>query len=407
MTVKPVIVVLAYNRPHALRRLLGSLAAAEYPQGAKLLISLEGCASEDVVKIACEFECEKLEVEIVQREKKLGLRAHVISCADLSEEYGSVVLLEDDLAVDRYFYLYACEALAFYEADESVAGIALYSYEYNELTNLPFTPMANGYDTYPMQLACSWGQCWSSEQWRAFKSWYVGKKHADLEKIELLPPAVKNWPESSWKKYFHGFMIEQGKHFIYPYQPYSTNCSDAGGEHIKNGSFLHQVSMATPVRPKPNFNFSPIDNQEVVYDSFMEPVGDFVWRALGYRRDEIEIDLQGIKPIDFLKKKEWVVTSKNCREFVRTYGLIYRPLEMNLESLFSNEGSGTWYLVRTNVLAVQEREKSSIEWFSYHLMLDLNNKETLFMLFMGVAKLLVNKVGNKLKRVVTKYSLHA
>jgi hypothetical protein len=76
-----------------------------------------------------------------------------------------VVVLEDDLVVDRYYYLYASCALQHYRCDDRVAGIALYAPEYNEYASLPFAPMANGYSTYPMQMPCSWGQCWTREQW--------------------------------------------------------------------------------------------------------------------------------------------------------------------------------------------------------------------------------------------------
>jgi hypothetical protein len=371
---KPVIVVMAYKRPLALRRLLAKLVNAEYPQDVKLIISIDGSAPQSVINEALAFECEKLDIQLIQHERRLGLRAHMIKCADLSKDYGSVIVLEDDLIVDRYFYLYACAALDFYREQKLISGIALYSHEYNELAGLPFTAMSNGYDTYPMQIACSSGQCWTSDQWTSFKTWYAGKTQQNLEDLERLPSRVKCWPETSWKKYFNGYMVDTGKFFIYPYRSYSTNCSDSGGEHIVNGTFIHQVSLATSNRPIPNFSFSPADNKEVVYDSFMEPVGDFVWRSIGYSSEEIEIDLQGIKTIDLLKKKKFTITVKHFEKPLKIYGLGFRPAEMNMLNPVCKKADAVWSLALTDSLDDKPIINHSLDRFSYYACMKLNSK---------------------------------
>ena len=134
----PVIIVLAYNRAQALSRLLQSIEKADYHISTTLVISIEGNASNDVVQTAENFETKKLNKLIIRRKERLGLRNHVIACGDLVNKYDAVIILEDDLVVDRYFYRYACDAIKFYNDDESIAGIALYSHEYNEFSNLPF-----------------------------------------------------------------------------------------------------------------------------------------------------------------------------------------------------------------------------------------------------------------------------
>jgi GT2 family glycosyltransferase len=100
---KPVIIILAYNRPTSLRRLLGSIELAEYPDGVKLIISLEGGVSNSVREIANNFVSKKIAVSVVQHPTRLGLRKHVIACGDMALEQGSVIILEDDLIVDKYF----------------------------------------------------------------------------------------------------------------------------------------------------------------------------------------------------------------------------------------------------------------------------------------------------------------
>lgn len=363
---QPIIVVLAYNRPNSLERLLLSLAAADYPQGVRLVISLEGGASAEVKQIAKGFACPSLSVTVLERTERLGLRRHVLACGDFAETHGSVIVLEDDLVVDRFFYAYASQALDFYQDSEDVAGIALYALEYNAFANLPFSPMVNGYDSYAMQVPCSSGQCWSRKQWVSFKTWYEGKQHDDLLVLERLPRAVKSWPESSWVKYFHAFMLAQGRHFIYPYQSYSSNCSDVGGSHIQEGTFLFQTHLALQSRPEPILKFCPMDQRDVLYDSFMEPVGAVVEQWLGLSAAEFEVDLQGIKPVELLRTKPFALTLKQGGEALRYFAPNFRPVECNLAAPLPPSAKGPWRLVRSSQIPLSASNVLSIDWYGYH-----------------------------------------
>lgn len=366
---KPIITVLAYNRHDALSRLLVSLDRALYIGKPELILSLEADSTKEVSAIAKNFKSEKLKITVIEREKKLGLRNHVIECADLSIDHGSVIVLEDDLVVDPYFYIYAHEALRFYEDHELVSGIALYGHEYNEISNLPFKPMYNGYSTYFMQTTCSWGQCWSRSQWQKFKNWYGNKKSADLDSIENLPQMVKNWPESSWKKYFNGYIVSNDKYFVYPYRSLATNCSDAGGTHITNKSNIHQVSLGYPFRSKPKFNFCPIERKDVVYDAYMEPIGYFINRALDISDiSNIQTDFYGTKPLSTLKTTKYAVTVRKCENPIKVYGYDFRPPEMNLiypKNKITDGGNNFWYLVKTSEIKEDDEVKLSYAFFSY------------------------------------------
>lgn len=324
------IVVLAYNRPKSLARLLRSLGCAKYRSQPKLIISLEGQASASVKKVAYDFRSDSLAIEVIERPRRLGLRNHVLQCGNLAAIYGAVLLLEDDIIVDPFFYHYAEEALRFYRASPKVAGIALYAQEYNEFANRPFRPMPNGYSTYLMQVPCSWGQCWSADQWSKFMLWYESKSCTSLGGIESLPPSVKKWPESSWKKYFHAYMCENDKYFVYPFSSYTSNCSDDGGTHNYSGSNLAQVLLSSPKRSAPLFQFCPDDYDEVIYDSFMEATGDFVYREIGMSKNECEIDIYGTKPVSMISAKRYALTSKYVTEKIKSFSYDFRPHEFNI-----------------------------------------------------------------------------
>jgi len=137
---RPAIVVPAFARAAALDRLLASLARAHYPDGGvHLVISLDGGATPDVVACARAFEFPAGTAEVVEREHRLGLREHILWCGDQTERFGSVIVLEDDLLVDPWFYVYAQHALAEYDGEEAIAGIALFAPKYVE-NKLKFYP---------------------------------------------------------------------------------------------------------------------------------------------------------------------------------------------------------------------------------------------------------------------------
>lgn len=99
----PAIVVVAYNRPLSVTRLLNSLSKAKYlVDNITLVISIDFENSDkhrEVVKVVNDFEWKHGQKQIIQYEKNIGLKNHIISCGDLTEVYGSIILLEDDLVV--------------------------------------------------------------------------------------------------------------------------------------------------------------------------------------------------------------------------------------------------------------------------------------------------------------------
>ena len=117
---KPAIVVVAYNRPHSLTRILSSLLRMKNATEVELVISIDNGAPDNfgVRDIAESFEWTFGEKKVFYQEEKLGLRKHIIKCADLSQKYCSVIILEDDLYVSPYFYDYAVHALNFYGNDD-------------------------------------------------------------------------------------------------------------------------------------------------------------------------------------------------------------------------------------------------------------------------------------------------
>ncbi|MDC0097507.1 glycosyltransferase family 2 protein [Flavobacteriaceae bacterium] len=320
----PTIVVLAYNRQPSLNKLLNSLSRAEYGVNhVNLVISIDYSGLHDVYNLAEDFNWEHGEKIIIKHEKNLGLRHHVLYCGDLSLQYQSVIILEDDLLVSPSFYLYVKAALEFYKNNSNIAGISLYHHEHNESTELPFEVIDEGYDTYFMKVPCSWGQLWTATHWEGFRSWYeIGQQVLD---VDYLPDNVIAWPETSWKKYFYKYLIENNTFFVYPKKSFTTN-SGAIGEHHSEITGLHQASLSIQ---KDNFKFPKIEDTINVYDQFFEICPDSINSIENFDLKDIEIDVFGTKPIYKVKSK-YILSSKVCKMPIRAYKVTYYPINLNV-----------------------------------------------------------------------------
>jgi hypothetical protein len=375
---RPAVVVLAFNRPKALLRLLNCLDHSHIPSEATLILSVEGGADPEVLKIVKEYKSSKCIVEKNFSKERLGLRKHVLRCANNALKFGAVIVLEDDLIIDPYFYQYSVQAVDYYRGYDCIAGISLYSYEFNEFSKLPFTPMANGYSTYIMQVVSSWGQCWTDKQWLSFLEWYNKNSESDISEIDGLPPEVASWPESSWKKYYQSYLISNKRFFVFPYLSLSSNCSDHGGTHIKKQYNFHQVSLGSPNRCPPDFRFCPPNDTEVLYDAYMEPCGEFVYRSLGINSRDVAIDIQGIKLGELLKKKKYTLTSRPSKNGLVSYPWRFLPPEANIRYPLPYNRKSVLNLVETQNLVSESRKFWLPIFLSLYTRFDLASLKFIF-----------------------------
>ena len=323
---KPVIVAVGYNRIDSLLRLLDSLETAVYPcDDITLYVSLDHSGMEESVIKAVEQTPWTHGKRIIRKHTgQLGLRKHILECASLSEQYGSVIILEDDLVVAENFYSYTVQALDYYGDQNMIAGISLYSHAWNEHGDYHFMPQQNGYDTYLGQFSCTWGQCWTNKQWNRFKAWYDEHENR-LGENKNIPVDVENWGDKSWGKYFVYFMVENGLYYVMPYVALSTNCSELG-EHngIKNASY--QVMLMESADKQ--YRFPDIDTA-VKYDIFFERVFSSI-SISGIPCEDICINLNGLKRTN--ERRNYLITPVPESRFkpVDSFELQFRPIEKNL-----------------------------------------------------------------------------
>lgn len=338
----PVIIIPAFSREKSLARLLESIRLSSFPKNiVKIIISLDGDYSHSVLDVAENFilDCPELNVEIIKRAVNIGLKEHILWCGDLTIQYESVIILEDDLIVANDFYQYASEALEFYKDIDDVAGVSLYGQKFNEYVNLPFEAMPNGNDTYFMQIASSWGQAWTKNQWAAFKEWYENVDSEYIKNLAELPSQVSNWPETSWKKFFSAFIAEQNKYFVYPFLSRTSNCADDGGQHTKSQINYLQVPLALNYYSFNSCSFCEFTKKTIKYDAFMEAVIPDGFHFQGENISSIAIDLYGLKPEKLLKEFKYTITSKKCKKSISKIPIRYKPIENNIFLFNENQSS--------------------------------------------------------------------
>ena len=331
------VVVIAYNRPNSLKRLLETVANAYYKQGIDLVISIDGggdCNAE-VLTIADDFDFKYGHKRIINHPSNLGLKKHVISCGNLVTDYDGVILLEEDCIVSPHYYNYTLDALSFYDIDDRICGISLYTYKENETClKIPFYPLQDGNDVFFMQVPSSWGQAFSKKQWTKFYQFYLNNSfnYYNLN----IPHNVLEWPDSSsWKKILFCYMIQENLFFAYNHVSLSSNCGDKGTHFSSKVSFF-QVPLLMGIEK--SFKFISFSKSNSKYDAYMEILPECL-KLNGFSfQDDFVVDLQGLKDL----AKYDCQYALSIKEYIgytppmRSYGLDLHPIINNL--LFKQQG---------------------------------------------------------------------
>lgn len=367
----PVIVVVAFNRPHSLERLLNSLKRARNIENAKLIISIDNLEPHNlhIKKIADAFTWPFGEKEVIYQKQRLGLRNHIIQCGDLSEKYGSVIILEDDLFVSPFFYDYAQKALAYYDIDDKIGGISLYKQPYEETHKTPFNPIDDNSSVFFIQFPSSLGQAWTYRQWKLFRDWY--NKSQNLALIPV-PPKVLNWPETSWKKYFCAFLVQTNGYFVYPRISLTTNFNDPGTNMKKLVNHDGQVQLQLV---ETNYKFRSINESQCIYDVFFELLpSSLISFTNQFNQYDLELDLYGNKDLSKIKSS-YVITSHPAKNYIAGFKRALKPHELNV--ILNLAGKDFFLCNKEDVLPFTKLYEKKIADYQYFYHKNLNGWKVL------------------------------
>lgn len=240
MTLAP-IVLFVYNRPWHTKQTVESLQKNELASESELFVYCDNAKNEDAQKSVDEVRkyVDIIEgfkkVTVIKREKNWGLADSIIDgVTSIVNEYGKIIVLEDDLVTSPYFLKYMNEGLEMYKDELQVASIHGYIY-----------PRENFPDTFFIKGADCWGWATWKRAWDIFEP--DGQKLLDeltsrkLEKeadfnnsygfTQMLKDQIKG-KNNSWAVRWYMSAFLKDMLTLYPGKSYVQNIgNDNSGTH--------------------------------------------------------------------------------------------------------------------------------------------------------------------------------
>lgn len=157
MSLAPLL-LFVYNRPYHTRKTIEALLENESASETDLIIYSDASIdpfnnkvleTRNYIKSVIGFRS----IVIIERSKNWGLSRNIIDgVTSVINQYGKVIVLEDDLVVSPFFLKYMNEALDFYEKEEQI--VCIHGYVYPVKRKLPETFFIKGAD------------CWGWATWK-------------------------------------------------------------------------------------------------------------------------------------------------------------------------------------------------------------------------------------------------
>jgi len=261
MTLAP-IVLFVYNRlwhtQQTVEALLKNVEAAD----SELIIFSDGgkdaaaCVQVDAVRAYLRTIKGFKSIRIVEQEKNLGLAQSIIlGVTDVVNEYGRVIVLEDDLETSPHFLHYMNVALDKYASEEQVMQISGHMFpvvndKKNDMLFLPFTTTW-GWAT--------WKRAWEhfdakTMGYQALKSDALLRKRFDLDDsfqyFHMLEKQLKEEIDSWGIRWYLSVFMQQGL-TLYPSSTLVANIGmDGSGVHCGKSDFLAEEDIIESFVPK-------------------------------------------------------------------------------------------------------------------------------------------------------------
>jgi len=160
------IALFVYNRPLHTRQTVEALKKNDLSKVSDLVVFCDAAktaAQADAVREVREY-IRSLSgfksISIFEREANYGLARSIIEGVTmLCEEYGRVIVLEDDLVTSPYFLRFMNDALNLYEREDRVMQISGFTYPIGKMTD----------DAFFLRLPLCWGWATWSRAWKYFR----------------------------------------------------------------------------------------------------------------------------------------------------------------------------------------------------------------------------------------------
>ncbi|KAL6510928.1 hypothetical protein OROGR_022052 [Orobanche gracilis] len=238
--------IITQNRAQSLTRLLKSLSNAYYlGDEVSITFNMDSKVDAATLKLVNSFEWPHGPKIIRRRIIQGGLIRAVSESWYPSSDDDFGLLLEDDIEVSSYYYLWIKYALLAYHYDPQISmpelsSISLYTPRLVEVVKerpkwnaTEFFKRIHPNTPYLHQLPCSWGSVFFPKHWREFYVYMNMRFTEDAKKNPVqIPKSRTNGWQASWKKFMIDMMYLRGYVSLYPNFPdqasFSTNHMEPG-----------------------------------------------------------------------------------------------------------------------------------------------------------------------------------
>ena len=172
------IALFAYNRPLHLQRTVEALKKNPESGQSDLIIYSDGPKNEnDAISVAAVRKYISTikgfkSIRTVGREANIGLAKSVIAgVTEIIQQYGKIIVVEDDLVTSPYFLKFMNDGLTVYEKNEQV--VSIHGYVYPAKAEMPQTFFMRGAD------------CWGWATWKRGWDLFEPDENKLLQHVEL------------------------------------------------------------------------------------------------------------------------------------------------------------------------------------------------------------------------------
>jgi hypothetical protein len=241
------IVLFVYNRLEHTKQTIGSLQKNELALQSELFIYSDEAKNEnartsvdEVRKFINSIDGFK-KITIIKREKNWGLADSIIDgVTKIVNEYGKIIVLEDDLVTSPYFLKFMNEALEFYKNKQKVWHISGWNYPYQFKTKE---------DIFLWRVMDCWGWATWSDRWICYEK-NTNKLIDTFSKEDIyrfnIDDNDKLWNQvidnkkkkiNTWAIYWYASIFTKQGLCVNPVKSYVQNIGlDGTGEHCSNSN---------------------------------------------------------------------------------------------------------------------------------------------------------------------------
>lgn len=250
------ILLFVYNRPQHTLQTLQALEKNILAQDSDLFIYSDAPKNESArndveeVRAIIQKKWHFKRVTLVLRQQNWGLAANVIDgVSQIVQQYGKIIVLEDDLETSAFALRYFNDALETYAHQEQVMQISGYGYPVKDLERLP--------ETFFFRVANSWGWATWARAWAHFNP-DIQALTANFSKEQIYEFSIEG-KENFWKqvqefkagkinswaiRWYASVFIKNGL-VLYPRNSLTQNIGNDGSGTHTAAETTYQVQLAT------------------------------------------------------------------------------------------------------------------------------------------------------------------